>query len=131
MSPDDLFAETQRLGITLSARGDRLHVEAPAGRVTPELRAALARHKPALLARLAPVTEFVSLRGGLVVPLPALLFALDLEARGFRVTLDMIEQICIEPSGALTDEDRSAIARWRLHLGALVGYQAPDPEWLQ
>ena len=50
---------------------------------------------------------------------------------GRRVTLDMIEQICIEPSGALTDEDRSAIARWRLHLGALVGYQAPDPEWLQ
>jgi hypothetical protein len=54
---------------------------------------------------LAPVTEFVSLHGGLVVPLSAHLFALDLEARGFRLRLDAAEQFQIEPtrsSGPLT-----------------------------
>jgi len=27
----------------------------------------------------------------------------------------------------LTEDDRAAIDRWRLHLGALVGYQPPEP----
>jgi hypothetical protein len=42
-----------RLGIRLSARGDKLHVDAPAGVVTAEVKAALASHKAALLRLLA------------------------------------------------------------------------------
>jgi hypothetical protein len=42
-----------RLGIRLAIRGDRLVVDAPAGVMTPELRDALAIHKPALLRLLA------------------------------------------------------------------------------
>jgi hypothetical protein len=45
----DLLAETARLGVRLAAHGDRLRVEAPAGVVTPQLRATLAARKPDLL----------------------------------------------------------------------------------
>jgi hypothetical protein len=41
------------------------------------------------------------------------------------MSLDECEQFQIEPtrmSGPLTDEDRAAITRWRLHLGAIVAY---------
>jgi hypothetical protein len=41
------------LGVKLAARGDKLCVDAPAGVLNPQLRAALAEHKPALLLRLA------------------------------------------------------------------------------
>ena len=72
------------------------------------------------LARLAPVTEFVSLKGGLVVPVPALRLALDLEARGFRMRVDEHQQFVIEPTSTLTEADLAAIGRWRLHLGAIT-----------
>jgi hypothetical protein len=48
----DLQSCLDRLGVKLSARGDRLHFQAPAGALTPEIKAALVLHKPALLARL-------------------------------------------------------------------------------
>ena len=86
----------------------------------------LARHKAALLAMLAPVTEFVYLKSGLTVPLPALRLALDLEQRGFRMSLDHARQLQIDPGAGLTDTDRATIARWRLHLGAIVGYVPPE-----
>ena len=41
------------LGARLSLRGDRLAVDAPTGALTPEIKASLADHKPALLALLA------------------------------------------------------------------------------
>jgi hypothetical protein len=47
-----LHAHLDRLGVELTARGDRLHFKAPAGVMTEELRAALLAHKPALLALL-------------------------------------------------------------------------------
>ena len=50
MSAVQLIRQCRDAGIRLQARGDRLHVEAPAGSLTPELRQALADHKPALLA---------------------------------------------------------------------------------
>ena len=46
----DLIRQCRDAGIRLQARGDRLHVEAPPGSITPELRQALSDHKPALLA---------------------------------------------------------------------------------
>ena len=53
MTLTELHALLGRLGVELTARGDRLHYKAPAGALTPEVKAALATHKPALLARLA------------------------------------------------------------------------------
>jgi hypothetical protein len=107
--------------------GDRLRIR-PADRVTPALRDQIVRHKSELLAALAPVTEFVSLKGGLVVPLPALLLALDLEACGFRMNLDADDQFVIAPMKALTEVDRAGIRRWYRYLGALVRYEAPRME---
>lgn len=126
MSADELLTTCRQAGVILTVEGDSLSVDAPRGALTPALRAALVRCKSELLTRLlAPVTEFVSLRGGLTVPAPALRLAVDLEARGFRQSVDTEHQYQIEPSKALTDQDRTGIARWRLHLGAIVSYEAP------
>src|SRR5438445_6785321 len=124
MTATELRTAVRQGGIVLEARGDRLHVEAPAGAVTPGLREELTRHKPALLELLVPVTEFVYLRGGLTVPRPALELALDLKNRGFKMALDKDQQFTIEATAELTDEDRASIRRWKLHLGAIVGYDA-------
>jgi hypothetical protein len=53
MTLAELHALLGRLGVELSARGERLHYRAPASALTPEIKAALATHKPALLALLA------------------------------------------------------------------------------
>jgi hypothetical protein len=50
MSAISLIRDCRAAGIRLQARGDRLHVEAPSGSVTPELRQALTDHKADLLA---------------------------------------------------------------------------------
>jgi hypothetical protein len=125
MTALDILTLARDAGIVLKVRGDILHVDAPAGRLTPELRDLLARRKPELLALLAPVTEYVYLRGGLTVPRPALELALDLERRGFHMRLDEHQQFEIEPHAALTESDRARIGRWRLHLAAVFGYQVP------
>lgn len=49
MKLDVLVRTLAERGIRLSRSGDRLRVAAPPGRITAELREALARHKPALL----------------------------------------------------------------------------------
>lgn len=128
MSPTDVLTAVRDAGIHLQVAGDKLQFDAPAGTMTPALRAALREHKPALLVMLAPVTEFVSLKGGLVLPLPALLLALDLERRGFRLSLDADDHIVIDPTAALTEIDVIAIERWRLHLGAIISYECPPGE---
>lgn len=126
MTTDEILTIVRTAGIVLEARGDTLHVEAPWGALTPELRALLVQHKPDILDRLAPVTQFVSLRGGLVLPLPAVLLALDLERRGFQMRVDVHQEFCIEPPAALTDADVVAIRRWRRHLMAIVAYNADE-----
>jgi hypothetical protein len=40
----ELHTLLDRLGVKLSARGDRLHYKAPAGSLKPEFKAALAAH---------------------------------------------------------------------------------------
>lgn len=125
---DEVLVATKQADIRLQAEGDRLVVDAPVGTLTPELRDALTRNKAALLARLQPVMEFICLKGGLIVLRPALELALDLEQRGFTLSLDPTERLEIEPtasSGPLTDADRAGIARWHLHLAAIVAYQVP------
>ena len=84
MTSEELLTTCRQVGVQLEARGDRLHVAAQAGAVTAALRDELTRCKPALLSRLAPVTELVSFKGGLVVPVSAFLLALELERRGFQ-----------------------------------------------
>lgn len=124
MTAHELLLTCRQAGIVLAADGDNIDVDAPKGVLTPELRSELARHKPALVALLAPVTEFVTLRGGLIVPLPALRLALDLEQRGFTMALDTSQQFRISATDHLTDEDRAGIRRWRNHLRAIVAYDA-------
>jgi hypothetical protein len=53
VSAEGLLRELRELGATVATRGDRLAVDAPAGAVTPDLRADLAAHKGDLLALLA------------------------------------------------------------------------------
>ena len=52
MSAVPLIVELRRAGIVLSAVGDRLHVEAPIGVVTPVLRQRIAENKAGLMAEL-------------------------------------------------------------------------------
>lgn len=52
MTAPDLLAALSAIGATVQAVEDRLRIEAPRGALTPELRAALAEQKPALLSLL-------------------------------------------------------------------------------
>jgi predicted metal-dependent hydrolase len=53
MSVGALLEDLRRRDVTLEAVGDRLHVDAPAGVMTDELRAALVENKGRLLESLA------------------------------------------------------------------------------
>ena len=50
MSAQALLNDLNRAGATVEIRGDKLHIAAPRGTVTPALRQALTTHKPELLA---------------------------------------------------------------------------------
>lgn len=69
--------------------------------------------------------RFVSLRGGLVLPVEPILLALDLEARGIRLSVDG-DSLLVHPKAALTAADRAALRRWKLHVMTLVQYQPPE-----
>ncbi len=51
-----LLADLSRRGASVTAKGDRLRVEAPPGTLTPAIREALTAHKADLL-RLLPLAE--------------------------------------------------------------------------
>jgi hypothetical protein len=53
MTTVERIAYLRQAGVELSANAGRLHYRAPAGALTPELRAVLTRHKSALLAALS------------------------------------------------------------------------------
>jgi hypothetical protein len=133
MTMPELLTTVRAAGIHLKARGSRLHVDAPRGVITPELRDALARHKAEILTALAPSRRFVTLfpdmRTGFAptVPVEAIEFATDLAFRGFQQTVNSDGEYRVAPSGNLSDRDRAAIARWRRHLAALVTYVPPQP----
>lgn len=111
--------------IVVEVQGDELVLDAPRGALTEELRIALLDHKPALIALLTPVQEYVLLKG-LTVPLPALQLLWSLEERGFRMTLSVDEAFVVDPIEELTDVDRAGIHRWRRHLAALVALEPPE-----
>ena len=52
MNAIELVGELSRLGVKLFALGDRLHVDAPGGVITPVLRQGLAQYKPQIMALL-------------------------------------------------------------------------------
>lgn len=70
--------------------------------------------------------SFVLLRGGLTVPVDALILAWSLEHRGALLLVDHGDLVVDAPSGFLTDEDRGNIRRWRDHLKALVAYEPSE-----
>jgi hypothetical protein len=125
MTLAELLTVVSAADIRLEARGDRLLFDAPHGALTPELRSALVQQKAALLTLLAPV-EFVTLKGGLTIPVPALRLALDLEARGIPLATDADLQFVVPKDERLTADDLVNIQRWRAHLGAIVDYRAPE-----
>jgi hypothetical protein len=125
MTLTELLTVVRAADIRLEARGDRLLFDAPRGALTPELRAALVQQKAALLMQLAPV-EFVTLKGGLTIPVPALRLAIDLEARGIPLATDADHQFVVPKDERLTADDLVNMQRWRAHLGAIVDYRAPE-----
>jgi hypothetical protein len=52
MTAGTLLISLWRLGVQLEKRGAHLHVDAPVGTLTPELRNALVEHRDAVLAAL-------------------------------------------------------------------------------
>ena len=58
------------------------------------------------------------------MPLPALRVLWDLEARGFSVWQDG-DRLMVKPDNRLTPVDCAQVTRWKWHLLALVGHDAP------
>ena len=56
------------------------------------------------------------------MPLAPLRLLLDLEERGLQVARDG-DDIVIRPAGRLSDEDRTALRRWKPHVLALIDYR--------
>lgn len=77
MTPEALVDTLRDAGIRLTVTGDRLHVEAPRGRYTPDLRARLIEHKATLLPwvamrdRLRGVARTIGVPDRIVTELPA------------------------------------------------------------
>ena len=66
--------------------------------------------------------RFVTLNGGLIIPAPAYVLALDLERRGVTLAREDRDTLNVGPSDRLTDADRAGLRRWKRHLLALVDY---------
>lgn len=89
MNAVDLMNRLQAAGVRIDARGDRLHVEAPAGSITPELRQALADHKAELLALHAIRNRLLALASTMGIPRTVVdaLQAVELEATSEQARL--------------------------------------------
>ena len=69
----------------------------------------------------ADCERFVLLRGGLALPVTPVLLALDLEARGFRLTRDG-DDILVSPFSKLTEHDRQLLKVWKAYVLRLLDY---------
>ena len=70
-------------------------------------------------------SDYVLLKGGLALPVAPVLLALDLEARGFKLTRDG-EDILIHPFSKLTEDDKRNLKAWKQHVLSLLDYQATE-----
>ena len=70
-------------------------------------------------------SDYVTLRGGLCVPLAPMLLALQLEERGVHMQRDG-ENVCVKPWSRVTEQERAELKRWKTHILALLDYQAPE-----
>ena len=61
MTAKAVLRHLRSFGARVSVVGDKIHVEAPVGILTPDLKAALAENKPALLKLLRPFSAPVVL----------------------------------------------------------------------
>ncbi len=50
MTPTELIAELERRNVKIFLAGDKLRLEAPAGVLTPEIKEAVTKYKPELMA---------------------------------------------------------------------------------
>ena len=57
---------------------------------------------------------------GIIVPMEAAKLALDLEYRGVRLVPEGPDGLLVGPKALITDDDRTAIRKWRLHLRAIL-----------
>lgn len=124
MTALELVAQARMDGVTVRAKGNVLTIKASSVALK-KWQPLLAARKPEILAALAP-HQCVMLRGGLSIPLPALQLAWSLEDRGIHLRTDAHHQLVVPHGPKLTDADRMAIARWHLHLAAVVEYIAPE-----
>jgi hypothetical protein len=76
----------------------------------------------------ASADRFVTLQGGMVVPVEPYLLLIDLEHRGFKFRL--AEDGCPEvgPFDRLTDQDRALLRRWADHVAMLLRYTPDDSQ---
>jgi hypothetical protein len=72
-----------------------------------------------------PGTEYVTLRGGVSLPLPALRLAWQLEARGLQLGIDG-DALTVGPKALLTPADDRQIRAWRDDLKAIAIYECPE-----
>jgi hypothetical protein len=68
--------------------------------------------------------RYVTLTGGITVPLTPLRLLLDLESRGFKVSRDG-DDIFIAPFSKLSDDDRKQLKAWKPDVLTLPDYEAP------
>ena len=66
-------------------------------------------------------SEMVVLRGGVLVSIEAISFALDLESRGVRLEVDGAD-LLFSPRDRVTDEDKQRLRALKPHLTAIVRY---------
>jgi hypothetical protein len=76
-------------------------------------------------------SEFVTMRGGLTLPIGALRLAWDLELRGLHLAVDGVDVLSVGPGDRLTENDRALIRQWKWHLLAMLAYDAVTPESVQ
>lgn len=65
--------------------------------------------------------RFVWFPDGMVVPAPAVLLLLELEARGFRLHADG-STLVVTPADQLTRQDCARLRRWKWHALMLVAH---------
>jgi hypothetical protein len=68
--------------------------------------------------------RYVILSGGLAMPIAPILLLCELEARGIRIWREG-DDVLVQPWPRVTDEERVALKRWKLHILALLDYEPP------